>query len=620
MAQLFLAEVHNNTGKSTETIYEIKAPLATFDTIDLDDDSLSLRSQKSDIVADTPEKGIKETAESGSQGSSFDFSDDRSTPVCGNEGVTNVVGPSEAVAEIIVESCESAVSKDTDSSNTTIHSDAEGATGGNTQTNGDMIEPNSSENNASAEEIQTKLKVKGRKHKEKSSNVKYEKIDNSDMSDQERSSPMPALKFQMNPSKLYSTDSDSSDSDNGYIRGGFIATTRGSTSTRQIKPGPHHFTSSRFGVDTVDSDSTPCNSPKTVRPILPPPLSKEDAEKMSKKKAYEKRLQRLQVTTNPVERPRSTTPINIFSLDEYVSLSSPEKSPTCGSQEKLKITLPMEEGYRSPRRSSRGSALKSADGNEVFNFSEDLLFTHTKSAFLVEDGQSRGVSPKRILVPPTLSPKLSPARSPVHSRSGSCSPRYYYSPGSRRQGHSRESSLEIKSEFLSRGNDENWANFDKVNTNTTEQTVAFKDITDTTVTTADGLKDQETDKHAFKTDNKPADDDMQEENKNGFVDNFSEFLQINGKEKALDTEEVLTIKIADDGYVNSCDIKCDVVEHSSVGNQVDSSVKQNQADEKCIESRDQNTTMETDKPNVDASDNRNNNHTLNLEDEFDSLC
>lgn len=557
MAQLFLADVHSSTGKSTETIYEIKAPLASFDTIDLDDDILSVGSLHSEVAADLPEKGIKESVESESQESSFDLSEGRSTPVCITCSKDEVIQPymKHAVFKKERDVVETKVTKDSDSSNT-LNSDAEKTNDRHSQQNGDMIEKNSSENNASAEEIKHKLKVKGRKRKEKSTNVKYEKMDSSDISDQEKSSPMPTFKFKMDQGKVYSTDSDSSDSDNGYIQGGFIATTKGATANRQIKPGPHHYIQNRFGIDSVDSDSTPHSSPKMTRPTLPPPLSKEDAEKMSKKKAYEKRLQRMQITTNPIERPRSTTPINIFGLDEYASIGSPERSVSASNLEKLKITLPAEETYRSPKRTPRSSSQKSGDGGDAFNFSEDFLFTHTRSAFLVEDGGSRGASPKRILVPPTLSPKLSPARSPLPSRSGSCSPRYYYSPSTQKQGHSRGGSLDITADFLI---NQNWANFDGFS-----NTADSKDQASIDSKYATGIGDSKTGdenvvKVAFADTNTNNVSDRKESKTDEFCNDVADF----DFAKERENEEVLTVKIERQGDVNTCDITCDVVKKSS---------------------------------------------------------
>lgn len=171
-------------------------------------------------------------------------------------------------------------------------------------------------------------------------------------------------------------------------------------------------------------------TPSSPRLSLPPPpketfpkdssietveivdLSKASA---SKRKAYLKKLQRLQVKTNPIERPRSTTPINIFTLDEYVHYSSPEASP---GADKIKIKLPDEEF--SPRNAEKD--------NLCFNFNEEDLFSHTRSGILVtNDAQvpTNPQSPRRVLIPPSLTPTSSPSRSAASSPR---SPRYIYCP------------------------------------------------------------------------------------------------------------------------------------------------------------------------------------------------
>lgn len=600
MAQLFLADVHNGSEKSTETIYEIKAPLATFDTVDLDDDQISLRSVQTDNVSELPEKGIREAAEIESKGSSFDSNEGRDlstpTPVSGSQtGSTSAHVSHEVDTNTVVKLTDKHKALDNDSSNT-VQSDTEITSCATTQTNDDMMDPNSSENNASAEEIQKKLKVKGRKHKEKASNVKYEKIDNSDVSDYERSSPMPGMKLGADNMKGFSTDSDTSDSDDGYIRGGFIATAKGGKSSKHGKSS-WHYAQNRLGIDSVDSDSTPCSSPKVTRPALPPPLSKEDAEKKSKKKAYEKRLQRLQVTTSPIERPRSTTPINIHSLEDYASISSPEKSSTPSSLEKLKITLPLEETYKSPKRTPR-----SGEANDVFNFSEDLLFTHTKSAILVEDGGERSASPKRILVPPTLSPKLSPARSPIISRSGSSSPRYYFSPGTKWQGHSRSSSHEITPDFFTVTH-ERWANFDSVSNKNEEPKDKYEG--------GNGLEgtDKKADldhlrKNLFADASTIGDGDTRNNEVHGFGDDFSNIVSVSDKEKELNTEEILTVKIETQGDTHTCDIKFDVVEKNLKEDQSNNKTNEDQSNSKTvnIETVDTNRELEKNTENGIAED------------------
>jgi hypothetical protein len=97
----------------------------------------------------------------------------------------------------------------------------------------------------------------------------------------------------------------------------------------------------------------------------------------------QKRIQRLQVTNKPVERPRSTTPINVVNFEEY----KPEKSPSLNS-EKLSIKLPPEEfrkRHKSPLRHH----------GDIFTFvNEDQLFTRTKSS-VVETAIKPGQSPKQ---------------------------------------------------------------------------------------------------------------------------------------------------------------------------------------------------------------------------------
>ncbi|XP_064599724.1 mucin-2-like [Liolophura sinensis] len=176
----------------------------------------------------------------------------------------------------------------------------------------------------------------------------------------------------------------------------------------------------------INKSPTP-SSPGLALPPLPKETSPKDSSietveildlskaSASKKKAYLKKLQRLQVKTNPIERPRSTTPINIFTLDEYVHYSSPEASP---GADKIKIKLPDEEF--SPRNAEKD--------NLCFNFNEEDLFSHTRSGILVtNDAQvpTNPQSPRRVLIPPSLTPTSSPSRSAASSPR---SPRYIYCP------------------------------------------------------------------------------------------------------------------------------------------------------------------------------------------------
>lgn len=556
MAHLYFTDVSNSTKRSTETIYEIKAPLATFDTIDLDDweeDVVNQSPDKNDInnskkvTHDNPEKGSEELPEQEVVKSEVKQTENK---ICKENGGKNLLEQKYVKTIENLKSGNSAGSvKDLDTptpteetaqfdniSVSTLNSESENnafQTGGAPS---DLMDPNSSENNASAEEIQTKLKEKGRKHKEKASNVKYEKIEStSDISDQEKYenfSPLPALKLR---SKVYDSDSDSSDSDNGYIRTGFLPAAR-SISARHFRTGSH-------GLDFVDSDSTPCSSPKITRPVLPPPLSEEDAAKRSKKKAYEKRLQRMQVTTTPIERPRSTTPISIHGLEEYVNISSPEKSPCKNSLEKLKIKLPLEDigRSRSPRHASR-SALGETGDSQMFSFNEELLFTHTKSAILLEENGSKSQSPKRILVPPTLSPKLSPARIPRSPRGfGQNSPnlpRYVYSPKSPRANNKKEDT-----DFFTckaGPEQENWARFDDVPTNGINSE-------DLKLNSSENAQIENGVDRQGKADESDTSIEIIKDNSNDKVDS--------AKVDGLDSEEILTVKIDKSGETTKCDIE-----------------------------------------------------------------
>ncbi|KAK3093625.1 hypothetical protein FSP39_018277 [Pinctada imbricata] len=210
------------------------------------------------------------------------------------------------------------------------------------------------------------------------------------------------------------SDSDSSESDSEYIRSGYISVNQGKVFHRNAK----HYIDSHEAQRSVlnqenysSSDSTPFSSPILPRVSITSLLSELQNEKVqSKRKALEKRIQRLQVTNTPVERPRSTTPINIHTFDEYKEFDSPEKSNCLDGAEKLKIKLPGEEfspKIRSPRKSR--STRKDCS---MFNFNEDHLFSKTTSALIVQKDNDTGLSPKRILLPPALSPSSSPIRSP----------------------------------------------------------------------------------------------------------------------------------------------------------------------------------------------------------------
>lgn len=212
---------------------------------------------------------------------------------------------------------------------------------------------------------------------------------------------------------LSSDSSDSSDSDRGYMKSGYVT----------VSSNSDRFPESAFPCDVFDSpmpqraflrhveennsscESTPFSSPNLSRSSLPSLIQElETVTEISKRKALQKRIQRLQVTNKPVERPRSTTPINVVNLEEY---KSPSSSPSINS-EKLSIKLPPEE-YR--KRHKSPAKLQ----GDIFSFTnEDLLFTRTKS-LVVETATLPGQSPKRVLIPPTLSPSSSPCVSPRKS-------------------------------------------------------------------------------------------------------------------------------------------------------------------------------------------------------------
>lgn len=82
--------------------------------------------------------------------------------------------------------------------------------------------------------------------------------------------------------------------------------------------------------------------------VAPPPPSRSPVPT---------RQQRLEVVTIPIERPRSTTPINIAPIEAFLPVVSPEPCPP----DKIRLFLPGEQftgrGPRSPRRSSLKSWL-----------------------------------------------------------------------------------------------------------------------------------------------------------------------------------------------------------------------------------------------------------------------
>ena len=504
-----------------ESLFEIKAPLASFDTVDLGDDEVKTDPTVG-LMPVTPEESIAESADSQS-GVECELKLESSSARA-EVALTEVETQSASVTSADAHTCEDELER----------CETAGTTG--------STETNSSENNAVGEDILRRLKQKSKKHKETESKVKYQHIENSsDLSDQEKS-PLPELKL-VSRYKICDSDTDSSDSDSGYIRSGFISALKGGKKGSKTKTKK----AVRDRYNLSGSDTTPNASPKVFRPVLPPPLTEEERSQQSKRKAYEKRLQRLQVTTSPIERPRSTTPIDIVSLEEYAVISSPEKTPLSGNLEKLKITLPPDE-FHPKVRSPRKSRSESHDPN-VFSFSEDLLFTHTKSALMVQDDGLKGFSPKKILVPPTLSPALSPRsqRCSTALNLSPRSPRYLYAPNQNKTSMISPSHLGA-----------NWAKFEEDKPKNTPESSL---------------------KEATKRDLFCNNADLKENMSKDSLDLFA-------KDEMLNEEEILTVnvKVVDEQKV--CDIKCESV---AKDNDVKNNLQHNHSLGNCINSGDSKT-------------------------------
>lgn len=203
--------------------------------------------------------------------------------------------------------------------------------------------------------------------------------------------------------RLQHQDSDSSSSSSGSGKEYFTF--------RSVHGSIHRSAAYNDEDDEIDTPRTRRRLVKEKSKEYPLCLYPEDLDPSqivspSKRKAFEKRLQRLQVTTSPITRPRSTTPINVVTLDEYV-ISSPDQSPASPAQDKLKITLPADEFSAKPRSPRRLHKTEVVD-DSCFLFSEDILFSHTRSAVVVDGAGQVPVSPRRVLIPPTLSPSSSP--------------------------------------------------------------------------------------------------------------------------------------------------------------------------------------------------------------------
>ncbi|GFN97746.1 hypothetical protein PoB_002425200 [Plakobranchus ocellatus] len=162
------------------------------------------------------------------------------------------------------------------------------------------------------------------------------------------------------------------------------------------------------------------SEPEEPDSLVPENIDPSQILSPSKRKAYERRIERLKVTTSPIARPRSTTPISVVTLDEYANISSPDASPASPSvlQDKLKITLPVDEFAAKPKTPKHHSGKRRSSEDTIFQFSEENLFSRSKSALLVEDDGQLPLSPRRVLLPPTLSPSSSPrlSRNPLLSK------------------------------------------------------------------------------------------------------------------------------------------------------------------------------------------------------------
>ncbi|XP_050406707.2 uncharacterized protein LOC126822029 isoform X2 [Patella vulgata] len=366
----------------------VKAPLATFDTIDLGSDD---------------ESSIHHTT----------YCDDRSYRSCSQSSEASVQ------SSVKVDHCQ----KHIDAGNTSF---SESDSGTSTPTN----EPEEIEHVTATAKV-SRIRIVNNKPPTGQSIV--ERTRPTVVKD-----PAIVLKLDANISdkfkKKRKDSSSSSDSD---------VFTFENIQTRHEKTTPNNVNGKDIKDKSADS--------VTLSPIL---IDPSQIKSPSKRKAYEKRLQRLQVTTSPIARPRSTTPINVVTLEEYI-LSSPEFSPTTGESkgvEKLKIVLPADEftpKLKSPRRSRK-------DSEDICT--EELLFSHTRSALLVDHAGQIPSSPKRVLIPPTISPATSPKISTTSNL-------YIENPGSPKYVYFRSQKHCISP--LASEPEENWATFpDAPNTQT----------------------------------------------------------------------------------------------------------------------------------------------------------
>ncbi|CAG5131321.1 unnamed protein product [Candidula unifasciata] len=194
-------------------------------------------------------------------------------------------------------------------------------------------------------------------------------------------------------------DSDSSSSSPGSCNGAAFTFQPSNSSASQLD---------RTGPDGQVEDADAKKD--AVDNLVPEYFDPSQILSPSKRKAYERRIERLKVTTSPIARPRSTTPINVVTLDEYAVISSPDTTPATAFivQDKLKITLPTDEFTCKPKTPKLPSARKHNIDDTCFEFTEEFLFSRTKAALVVADDGQLPVSPRRVLIPPNLTPSTSP--------------------------------------------------------------------------------------------------------------------------------------------------------------------------------------------------------------------
>ncbi|KAK6627803.1 hypothetical protein RUM44_010282 [Polyplax serrata] len=102
-----------------------------------------------------------------------------------------------------------------------------------------------------------------------------------------------------------------------------------------------------------------------------------------------------EIKTCPIERPRSTTPINPTTLEDFVS-SGKESAPSVNVEEKMKISLPRDDSITSKNKSPRRF---SAKGKSWFEFAEEGLQSPRD-----QRKSSLRTSPSPPPLPPTSSP------------------------------------------------------------------------------------------------------------------------------------------------------------------------------------------------------------------------